>query len=56
MPLSRFYNQYQELTGLTVDPERLDYYRVLNCFQIIVSIQATSYRVARLANPTRTSC
>lgn len=48
VPLSRFYDQYQELTGLTIDQERLDYYRVLNCFQIIVSIQATSYRVARL--------
>lgn len=48
VPESRFYDQYQDLTGLTIDPERLDFYRILNCFQIIVSIQATSYRVARL--------
>ena len=48
IPRSEFYDAYEELTGLTVDPEKMDFYRVLNCFQIIVSIQATSYRVARL--------
>lgn len=48
VPLDEFYDQYEEMTGLTVDPDRLDFFRIFNCFQIIVSIQATAYRVVRL--------
>lgn len=48
IPLEEFYSWYESETGLVVDPERMDFYRILNCFQIIVSIQATAYRVARL--------
>jgi hypothetical protein len=32
----------------SVHPVRLDYYRILNCFQIIASVTATATRVARL--------
>jgi aminoglycoside phosphotransferase (APT) family kinase protein len=48
VPLDDFYSWYEEETGLSVDQDRLDFYRILNCFQIIVSIQATTFRVVRL--------
>lgn len=48
IPLEEFYDRYSEASGLSVDPERLDYFRVLNCVQIIASVTATATRVARL--------
>ena len=48
IPLQEFFERYEEASGLRVDQERLDYYRILNCYQILVSTIATSYRVARL--------
>jgi aminoglycoside phosphotransferase (APT) family kinase protein len=48
IPLDEFYDRYEEATGLTVDHERLAYYQILNCYQIIVSVVASAYRVARL--------
>jgi aminoglycoside phosphotransferase (APT) family kinase protein len=48
IPLDEFYDRYQEATGLTVDFDRLAYYTILNCYQIIVSVMASAYRVARL--------
>lgn len=48
IPLDEFYDRYSAASGLSVDPARLDYYRILNCFQIIASVTATATRVARL--------
>lgn len=48
VPRDEFYDRYTEASGLTVDPVRLEYYRILNCFQIIASVTATATRVARL--------
>lgn len=48
IPLEAFHDLYSAASGLSVDPVRLDYYRVLNCFQIIASVTATATRVARL--------
>ncbi|MES2482842.1 MAG: phosphotransferase family protein [Pseudomonadota bacterium] len=48
VPLERFFDLYEQTSGLKVDHERLDYYRILNGFQILVSTIATNYRVARL--------
>jgi aminoglycoside phosphotransferase (APT) family kinase protein len=48
VPLDEFYDRYSEASGLSVDPERLDYYRILNCVQIIASVTATATRVASL--------
>ncbi|MCB1389027.1 MAG: phosphotransferase family protein [Rhodobacteraceae bacterium] len=48
MPLEEFYDRYAELSGLSVDPARLEFYRILNCFQIIASAGGTATRVARL--------
>lgn len=48
VPEDEFYDLYSEASGLSVDPARLEYYRILNCFQIIASVTATATRVARL--------
>jgi hypothetical protein len=32
-----FYEKYQRLSGLTIDPVRLKWYSVLNCYQALVS-------------------
>ncbi|BCH23421.1 hypothetical protein MesoLjLc_31330 [Mesorhizobium sp. L-8-10] len=48
VPHDEFYDRYTEASGLSVDPARLEYYRILNCFQIIASVTATATRVARL--------
>ena len=46
--LDEFYEQYEKTSGLSVDPERLAFYQILNCYQILGSVMATGYRVARL--------
>lgn len=48
IPLDEFYDRYTATSGLSIDPARLEYYRILNCFQIIASVTATATRVARL--------
>lgn len=48
IPIEEFYAAYEEHSGLTVDQERLDYFRILNCYSMIVSALASAYRVTRL--------
>lgn len=48
IPMDEFYRRYEETSGLKVDFERLRWYRVLNCFQVITTTMATMYRVAKL--------
>jgi aminoglycoside phosphotransferase (APT) family kinase protein len=48
IPLDEFFAEYTKVSGLPVDPERLRFYQVLNCFTIIVSTMASNYRIARL--------
>lgn len=48
VPLDEFYARYEEASGLAVDRDALAFYRILNCYQIVVSTLATAYRVARL--------
>ena len=48
IPADEFYQRYEQASGLKVDPDRLAYYKILNCYQIIGSVVATAYRVARL--------
>lgn len=48
IPSDEFYERYTRESGLSVDPVRLEFYRILNCFQIIASVSATATRVARL--------
>ena len=48
IPLDEFYQRYEDASGLSVDQDKLYFYRVLNCYQILCSAVATAYRVARL--------
>lgn len=48
IPQHDFFRLYEEASGLTIDPERLAWYRILNSVQILGSVIATGYRVARL--------
>jgi aminoglycoside phosphotransferase (APT) family kinase protein len=47
-PIDEFLDRYQEASGLEVDPKRLRYYRLFNCYQIVVTALASSYRVVKL--------
>lgn len=49
IPESEFYSRYSDLSGMTVDPNRLHFYKVLNCYQLVVSTIATAYRVTKLS-------
>lgn len=46
VPESRYLEMYEAASGLSVDPEKVHYYRVLNMFQLAVISNATSYRVS----------
>jgi aminoglycoside phosphotransferase (APT) family kinase protein len=48
LPVDTFYERYEEASRLVVDHDALAFYRILNCYQIVVSTLATAYRVARL--------
>ncbi|HEY5857786.1 MAG TPA: phosphotransferase family protein [Aldersonia sp.] len=48
IPLDEFFARYTEASGLEVDPDRLRFYQILNCFTIIVSTMASNFRIARL--------
>lgn len=48
IPVDEFLTKYQEYSGLSVDPVRMRFYRILNSYQIVVSILGTAYRVVRL--------
>src|SRR5438552_11244012 len=43
-----FHEKYQRMSGLTIDPDRLQWYSVLNCYQALVSTLGSCYRVVRL--------
>lgn len=45
---NEFYALYEQVSGLTVDLDRLRYYRILNSYQIIVALLGTAFRVVRL--------
>lgn len=48
VPLDEFFSEYERLSGLSVDKEKLKFYRVLNCFQVVVSAIGTAYRLVHL--------
>lgn len=48
IPIDDFFAEYERQSGLTVDPERLKFYRVLNTYQMMVTTIATAYRLIRL--------
>lgn len=48
LPADEMFELYEKLSGLTVDPVRLKYFRVLNDFMSTVHMLASAWRVARL--------
>ena len=42
-----FFDWYTDVSGLSVDPERLRYYKILNCYQIIAALLGTGYQVVK---------
>ena len=46
--IGEFHARYSEASGLTVDRDKLFFYQVLNCVQILGSVVASGYRIARL--------
>lgn len=48
IPIDEFVEEYTRVSGLSVDPARLRFYQVLNCYMIMVSTMASNYRIARL--------
>jgi aminoglycoside phosphotransferase (APT) family kinase protein len=47
-PEDKFYRMYEDASGLSVDADKIAYYRILNAYQLVVGTLATAYRVARL--------
>jgi aminoglycoside phosphotransferase (APT) family kinase protein len=45
---SELLDRYQALSGLSVDPKRMRFYRIFNNFQIVVTVLGSTYRVVRL--------
>lgn len=43
-----FYEDYQRMSGLQIDPIRMRWYSILNCYQALVSTLGSCYRVVRL--------
>ena len=48
IPIAEFYARYEERSGLTVEPQRLRFFEVLNCVGMIVSTLASAARIVRL--------
>jgi len=46
--LDEFFETYERMSGLSVDPVRLRYYTILNSYQLVVSAIASAHRVASL--------
>ncbi|SPM34803.1 Predicted kinase, aminoglycoside phosphotransferase (APT) family [Mycobacterium rhizamassiliense] len=46
LPTDQLYADYERISGLSVDPQRLHYYRVFNAFSIAVLALGTGYRIA----------
>lgn len=47
LPVNEFYARYEAASGLSVDPQRLGYYRIFNDFTSCVHMLGTAPRVAR---------
>lgn len=48
LPEAEFFESYEKASGLTVDPVRLRFFTIFNCYQLMVSTLATGHRVVRL--------
>lgn len=48
MPAESFYKAYEDRSGLSVDQEKLAYYRILNAYQMVAAALGTKYRIVRM--------
>lgn len=48
LPTEALLEAYEKASGLRIDPLRLRYYTMFNCYQLMVSTMATANRVAKL--------
>lgn len=48
MPVEEMLEMYEKVSGLTVDPDRLRFFKIFNCYQLVLSACGTGHRVARL--------
>jgi aminoglycoside phosphotransferase (APT) family kinase protein len=48
MPVEEMLEAYEKASGLTVDPVRLRYFKIFNCYQLVISSSGTGHRVTRL--------
>jgi aminoglycoside phosphotransferase (APT) family kinase protein len=46
--IDEFLREYEDRSGLTVDPDRLRYYRIFNSYQLVIAALASAQRVAAL--------
>jgi aminoglycoside phosphotransferase (APT) family kinase protein len=48
VPIDDFFEAYEKASGLSVDPKRLRFFKIFNCYQLMLSTLGTGYRVVRL--------
>ena len=48
VPIDEFFEAYEKTSGLTVDPKRMKFFKIFNCYQLMISTLGTGYRVVRL--------
>jgi aminoglycoside phosphotransferase (APT) family kinase protein len=48
VPIDDFFEAYEKASGLSVDPKRMRFFKIFNCYQLMLSTLATGYRVVRL--------
>ncbi|SED05432.1 phosphotransferase family protein [Rhodococcus koreensis] len=53
LPTAVFFEMYEQASGLTVDPEKLTFYRILNEYQSVVTALGSAYRVSKLGKTHR---
>lgn len=49
LPQEEFYERYQQASGLSIDPDKLRFYEILNRYQQVQTVLGTAYRVTRLS-------
>jgi aminoglycoside phosphotransferase (APT) family kinase protein len=48
MPVEEMLEAYEKASGLAVDPVRLRFFKIFNCYQLVLSSAGTGHRVVRL--------
>jgi aminoglycoside phosphotransferase (APT) family kinase protein len=48
VPIDDFFEAYEKASGLSVDPKRMRFFKIFNCYQLMLSTLGTGHRVVRL--------